>query len=148
MQGIDLHEFDNLTRSIDKLIASGKEEKRKVLDRCGEIALSELQKNIGLRVNDKNRKIRSFQELRKGSKGGYVAISPIKGETGADSPGAITNYLEGGHRTREAKLYRKRKTPKKLYVKGYFFYEDTRADLEDKVVNEFENLADKLSEVI
>lgn len=51
-------------------------------------------------INDSHGHIRGYQQYYLGSGGGYAAVRAQKGKTGRDSPGAITNYLENGHKAR------------------------------------------------
>lgn len=55
---------------------------------------------------------------------GYSAVRPEASSTGATSPGAITNYLEGGHRIRPPSGTAKRYTPRirTASVGGFGFY--------------------------
>ena len=78
--------------------------------------------------------------------GGYAAVRPEKGKTGADSPGAITNYLEGGHRIaspRGGKNYRPRL--RVSYVSGYHFYAAAAMRAESIAIGEAEAWADELA---
>ena len=50
-------------------------------------------------IRDARGTVRGWQEVRRG-RYGYAAVSARKGITGRNSPGAITNYLESGHRIR------------------------------------------------
>ena len=68
---------------------------------------------------------------------GYTAVRPTNTSTGANSPGAITNYLESGHKIRgvsgTAMRYRPRiHVPR---VTGFRFYESARAAA-DKITGE------------
>ena len=90
--------------------------------------------------------MRRWQVAHVGSGGGYAAVRPEKGKTGADSPGAITNYLEGGHRIaspRGGKNYRPRL--RVSYVSGYHFYVNTSMRAESIAIGEAEAWADEIA---
>lgn len=71
------------------------------------------------------------------------------GGTGEGSVGAITNYLESGHKIRPpggGKDYRPRiNVP---YVKGYFFYEAAGVEAERIALEEAERFADELADML
>ena len=77
--------------------------RRKVVESVTQKVKARLDTEIASRVRDTHGKIRGWQEIRIGSKAGYGVIAPVRDGSGRDSPGAITRYLEVGHRIR--KLY-------------------------------------------
>ena len=85
-----------------------------------------------------------------GSGGGYAAIRPVDTSTGDNSPGAITNYLESGHKIRRpsglARRYRSR--IRKAYVDGYHFYQKAETRVEAKAIKLAQEFADKLAKRI
>ena len=81
---------------------------------------------------------------------GYAAVRPVSGATGANSPGAITNYLEGGHKIRgisgTAARYRPRiHVPR---VAGFRFYESARSDAEKIAAEIAARCADEVAKKI
>ncbi|MCR4935944.1 MAG: hypothetical protein K5990_05610, partial [Oscillospiraceae bacterium] len=69
---------------------------REILDRAGAQLLGTVQGHIG-----GTGKVQSWQDVRRGSGGGYVAVSPKpKTYAGGYAVGYITNALEHGHRIR------------------------------------------------
>lgn len=144
MQEIGLR---GLERSFDKLLEEFPERRRELHERVGRAVQRELQQQIASSgVNDSSGKVRRWQAVHVGSGGGYAAVRPEKGKTGADSPGAITNYLEGGHRIaspRGGKNYRPRL--RVSYVSGYHFYVNTSMRAESIAIGEAEAWADEIA---
>ena len=83
-------------------------------------------------LQDTHGKVRSWQVQYRGSRGGYVAIRATNKSTGDNSPGAITNYLESGHRVRfpSGKSQRYRPEVHVARARAFKFYAATKPDLE------------------
>jgi hypothetical protein len=93
---------------------------------------AEVRGNIdGSGIRDTSGRAKGWQRGHVGSGGGYAAVRPAGrkegGGSGPNSAGAITSYLEAGHRVRppsgNAKRLRKGRA-KQLYVKSHHFYRD------------------------
>lgn len=144
MQEIGLR---GLERSFDKLLEEFPERRRELHERVGRAVQRELQRQIASSgINDSSGRVRRWQVVHVGTGGGYAAVRPEKGKTGADSPGAITNYLEGGHRIaspRGGKNYRPRL--RVSYVSGYHFYVNTSMRAESIAIGEAEAWADEIA---
>lgn len=144
MQEIGLR---GLERSFDKLLEEIPERRRELHERVGRAVQRELQRQIAASgINDSSGRVRRWQVVHIGSGGGYAAVRPEKGKTGADSPGAITNYLEGGHRIaspRGGKNYRPRL--RVSYVSGYHFYAAAAMRAESIAIGEAEAWADEIA---
>ena len=144
MQEIGLR---GLERSFDKLLEEFPERRRELHERVGRAVQRELQQQIASSgINDSSGRVRRWQVVHVGTGGGYAAVRPEKGKTGADSPGAITNYLEGGHRIaspRGGKNYRPRL--RVSYVSGYHFYVNTSMRAESIAIGEAEAWADEIA---
>lgn len=71
-------------------------------------------------------RVRSWQTRYDGSGGGYTAVRPLPGG-GDDGPGAITSYLERGHRVRFPSGRAERYQPRVQVARAraYWFYRDT-----------------------
>lgn len=148
MQSIDLSELDNLSEKLNSLLKEAPEKKRELHEQLAEAAKQEVNAQIGASVNKNSEKISSWQETHVGSGGGYAAVRATDSSAGDNSPGAITNYLENGHKIRQpsghAKHYRPAiKTP---YVEGRHFYQTSKSALEAKAISLTQNFADKLAE--
>lgn len=106
-----------------------------------------VQTHIAGSLNDSHGKIRSWQEEHVGSGGGYAAVRPVSGKTGANSPGAITNYLENGHKIRppsgqNTKYHARIKVP---YVNGRHFYQSASTQVEAKAISLAEDFLQDLT---
>lgn len=100
-QELDTRELDNLTKSWDELLRQFPEKKATMLREMGNEILSRVKQEIG-----GTGKVKSWQDLHFGSRGGYVAVRPKK-ETYQTTKsgrryavGYITNAIEGGHKPR------------------------------------------------
>ena len=139
-----LNQFDS---DLETLLNELPEARRELHERIAKITKQEVDTQINASgLKDSSGKIKDWQESVVGSGGGYAAVRPEKGETGANSPGAITNYLENGHRIREASGKSKNYHPriKKPYVDGYHFYQEASTAIEAKVITEAEQFAEEI----
>lgn len=138
---------DRIGAAFDKILQEFPERRRELHERVGRAVQRELQRQIAASgINDSSGRVRRWQVVHIGSGGGYAAVRPEKGKTGADSPGAITNYLEGGHRIaspRGGKNYRPRL--RVSYVSGYHFYVNTSMRAESIAIGEAEAWADEIA---
>ena len=98
-------------------------------------------------LNDSHGKIKGFQDAAIGSLGGYAAVRASKASSGDDNgPGAITNYLENGHRVRKPGKTKPR--AKMLRVPGYGFYATSRSKLPAIADRIAESIAEKLHDIL
>ena len=138
---------DRIGAAFDKILQEFPERRRELHERVGRAVQRELQRQIASSgINDSSGRVRRWQVVHVGTGGGYAAVRPEKGKTGADSPGAITNYLEGGHRIaspRGGKNYRPRL--RVSYVSGYHFYVNTSMRAESIAIGEAEAWADEIA---
>lgn len=131
-----------LGERIEKASKELKVKKRAMYEKLGPVVLQDVRIQIGMKLGDYHGRIKSWQEYQVGSKGGYVAVRPIKGEVGIAAksgkvtkkrPGAVTNYLESGHRIRSPSGNAKQKQRRRInvgYVKGYYFYRAAKKEIE------------------
>lgn len=166
------HELDQALNTILKEISGARQE---LHERLSKMLKSEVDTAIDQSgLNDSHNKIKNWQEERVGSKGGYAAIRPLKGPglVGRNSPGAITNYLEHGHKVRPSKkqvqeLQGMRESRRKevqgrtkggrfakkstivldtrKWVPGYFFYAGARNRVESKAIAEAERFVEEFT---
>lgn len=140
---IDTRDMDALAKKLNDLSKRYKGEKRAMFERAGELLKKHLDESIDAKLNDEHGRVKSWQQVQVGSKGGYAAIRPIKKPKGKDGPGAITGYLESGHRIRRPSGKAKSKARRRInvpYVSGRYFYRDTAKQMEteaEKLANEF-----------
>ena len=147
MQSVEFADLDKLDRKLEQLLAKAPEKRRTFHDKAAAVLKTEVDRSVGTSgLNDSHGRIRGWQQPDVGSGGGYAAIRAIKGETGANSPGAITNYLENGHKTTaKASVDTGRWRSKKFYVDGYHYYANARATLEGKLIQLAQDFAEDLA---
>lgn len=148
MESVDLDGLTALEEKWKKILDSLPEEKRALHEELGAMAKGIVEKNISASIKDNNGKIQDWQEMRIGSKGGYAAVSPIKGRTGPNSPGAITNYLENGHKIRIPRNPKTKRRVKVAYVDGRGFYFKSRNEAMAKSIGICNDFVEKLKEQI
>lgn len=145
MPEIKVNGFDRLEKDIADLIREMPELRREMHEQMAEAIKQEVDNAIASSLNDSRGHVRSWQEKHVGSGGGYAAVRPASGTTGRDSPGAITDYLNAGHRIRrpsgKSKSYRPRiHTP---YVDGRKFYQRAAQSVEPKLMQIAQAMAEK-----
>jgi len=151
MQSINLKGLEELTNDLNVLLDEVPEARRKLHEEMADMAKKEVDAQIvASGVKDDRGKIRNWQEEHVGSGGGYAAVRAVKGSTGDNSPGAITNYLESGHKIRQpsgkAKHYKPRiNTP---FVEGRHFYQNAQKNVDAKAIQIAERFAENLADRI
>ena len=141
-----VHKINELSEKLNKVLSEMPNARRELHEEIKDLLKKEVDANIDASLSDFHGKIKNWQEAEVGSGGGYAAVRAKKGETGDDSPGAITNYLEGGHKIRTPSGKNKYYKPriKKVYVDGFHFYAKTRQTIEAKVISIAEDFADDI----
>jgi len=150
MQSIDIHGFRELDADFQRILDEAPGSRRELHESIAAMLEQEISmaiSNSGL--NDSNSRVRRYQIKHVGSGGGYAAIRPAGSsdgaETGSNGPGAITNYLESGHKIRApkgGKGYRPRiRVP---HVNGYHFYNTAGVAAEAKAIRMAEDFANNL----
>ena len=132
---IDMRGLERLEKDLNALLKEIPEARRKLHQQFADLAKGLVDESIDATVNDANGHVKSWQEKRVGSGGGYAAVSPQKGKTGRDSPGAITNYLENGHAIRSSSAR----------VEGRHFYAAAATKAQAKALELAEGFAEKLA---
>lgn len=126
MQSLDTRGFDEWDRALTKALHDFPKKRRELHEQFATVAKNEVDNAISGSLNDSHGKIRGWQEKEVGSGGGYAVVRPIGGQSGANSPGAITNYLTSGHRIRRPSgtaKRRRRSRARMAYVDGRHFYQ-------------------------
>ncbi|MEA5085099.1 MAG: hypothetical protein VB018_13275 [Lachnospiraceae bacterium] len=139
--------LNRLGESFDRLLESMPDKRRQLHEAIADKAVQEVHSDIDKNLNDNNDKIKGWQEGSVGSGGGYAAVRAIKGETGANSPGAITNYLESGHAIRRPRVDRpmSQRRVKMAAVAGRGFYADAKVNAEAIAIGLCEQFAEDLA---
>jgi hypothetical protein len=149
MQSIDLTDLNSFDEDLKALLEEVPERRRELHERIADAMKEEVDfqiANSGL--NDNSGRIKNWQSWHVGSRGGYAAVRASDKSIGDNSPGAITNYLENGHKIREpsenSKKYRPRiKTP---YISGYHFYQSARNNVEWRAIAEAEEYVKEIAQ--
>lgn len=150
MQKLDLKEFE---KQLDDLVKKMPQKRRELHETVAKRAQEEVRAQIRAKLNDGEGHVQGWQQASVGSGGGYGKVKPEKGKTGRDSPGAKTNYLENGHRTRRTKKPNserskyeiRRSQNSRLRVEGRKFYAQARKRVQALLNEEEEKLAQELA---
>ena len=147
MQSVDLSALDALDKKLEQLLKNAPEKRRAFHEKAGQVLKQEVDRSVAASgLHDTHGRVKGWQQSDVGSGGGYAAIRAIKGQTGANSPGAITNYLENGHKTRaKSSVDTGVWKSKQFYVDGYHFYASARGGLEGKLIKLAEDFAEELA---
>lgn len=93
-------EWEDLMHRFSTAIEQLPEARRQALREAGAVVLAEVRSQIDEQgINDSRGRVKRWQDIRMGSRGGYVRVAPMVketdkwGYTGVD----ITRYLEHGH---------------------------------------------------
>ena len=151
MQNIDIRKLSELGENLERAMKEFPADRRAAHEELGKILKQRLDASISARVNDAHGKIRGWQEVHVGSRGGYVAIRPAKNPSGKDGAAAVTGYLESGHRIRlpSGKAKRLQKSRIRVaYIRGRYFYRDTAREIERDAQQIMENLAQTVAKKI
>lgn len=141
MQSITIRGMDELNRALDAAIRELPNERRRLHEKIAETAEGIVKQQAN------NQTLASMQTSVVGSRGGYAAVKAIKGKTGPNSPGAITNYNENGHRIRRPTGLSKRYRPRihTVYVNGRHFYQKSRPLVMAAALRESKIFAEELA---
>jgi len=148
MQSVDLTGLNKLDNDLQDLFDEIPELRKQLHEEIGDIIKSEVNAQIARSgLNDSSGHIKEWQETHIGSGGGYAAVRASDKMVGDNSPGAITNYLENGHKIREPSGNNKKYRPriKKPYVDGFHFYQVARNTVESKAIETAEKFAEKFA---
>lgn len=152
---MDKKSWDKFWSCWEDLIEEFPMAKKEALVRAGQAVLPALQRQIQQRVSDPRGRVRRWQDVRLGSKGGYVAVSPVWDEVSVNRTADrvvtardITQYLERGHKIRPPSGRAKRYTPRvrsgRAYVPGRQFYSWTKLDAAKIAIEAADEAMEKL----
>jgi len=160
MLSLDTSGWTKFLKAWENVIEAYPDAKRQALEEAGKAVLQEVRNQIIITgIRDNRSRVRSWQQYRMGSGGGYVAISPAV----VDVPGKglmskkITKYLDLGHAAREPSGKSKRYQPRinaagigakgNVYVRGRYFYRAVKPQADsiakkaaEKVLAQIENM--------
>ncbi len=146
--------LDGLTNDLNDILNKFPQKRRELHERLGQMMQEEVDAQIAQAgFKGGGERLKSWQETEVGSGGGYAAVRPTKDVTGSNSPGAITNYNEAGHKVRKPGAlkvhrgggkYRYRPKIKVPYVDGKHFYDAARRNVESQAIRIVEDFADEI----
>lgn len=158
-QWFDKQDWDAFWRFWEEAIQRIPDLKREALEAMGKAVLQEVREQIPRRgVHDPQGRVARWQEMRVGSKGGYVAVSPSPDEivqvtrfgektTSKDA----TRYLERGHGiptpSGRARRYVPRIASHRTYVPGRMFYSWAKQDAQKIALEEANRAMDQLTDI-
>lgn len=130
-----------ITEAFERALKRFPKLRQEAIKKATALAEAKVKTAISGRINDSKGEIAGWQTSREGSGGGYGVVKAQKGtvlrsrksgKTVEVRPGAITNYLESGHKIRSpktsgAKGYRPRINV--AAVSGRWFYRSAEADI-------------------
>ncbi len=152
-------EWDAFWRFWEDAIQRIPDLKREALEAMGRAVLQTVQWQIHLGdVNDEKGRVVSWQEMRTGSRGGYVAVAPSPDETvqvtrsGEKTTSRdVTRYLERGHGIPKPSGRTRRYVPRiktgRTYVPGRLFYSWARVDAGKIALEEADRAMDRLTDL-
>lgn len=149
MPTIEFNELDKLIKTLSDTQKALPELRKRIMDQCAEKLQQLVRSNVDRSgVRDVRGRVKTWQEQFVGSRGGYAAVRPTDAGTGAYSPGAITNYLEGGHKNRLPTGRSKRYKPEihTARTPGRFFYQASRREMGKITEAAVEALAEAIAE--
>ncbi len=151
MQSIDLTQFNQLDEAFQEILDKIPGRRRELHEKIADVLKEEVSIQIAQSgLKDNSGRISEWQQQYVGSGGGYAAVRATDKSTGNNSPGAITNYLENGHKIREPSGKSKKYKPriKKVYVDGYHFYKNTKSRSESKAIAAAEEYAKEITDIL
>ncbi len=149
MQSVDFSGLAEWDKVLGDLLDEIPERRRELHEKIADVIKSEVDAQIiqsGL--NDSSGRVKGWQEPHVGSGGGYAAVRATDSSVGDNSPGAITNYLENGHKIRGPSGNNPKYRPriKKAYVDGFHFYSSAKNTVESKAIEAAEEYAKDIVE--
>jgi hypothetical protein len=149
MSSVDFSGLDGLDRRFADVLRARPGLRRQLHVEAGGALLSVVRSEIGASgLNDSGGKVRGWQEMYVGSGGGYAAVRPVAGGGRGRNPGAITNYLESGHKVRGSSGHAKRRRKsraKQARVRGFHFYRQSRIQAQAAAVGAANRYAEAIA---
>lgn len=156
-----------LDRRLGDIVQNAPEQQRALHERLGEALLDEVRRQAPISVKGhslghgeyhERGTLRRWQSKYIGTKGGYAAVRAISRDeqrgSSREIAGAITNYVENGHRVggryrgvsaRTRRRWKQYPTPPKSFVSGRGFYHATHVTAERILIQAAERWADEIA---
>ncbi|WP_370781969.1 hypothetical protein [Eubacterium ventriosum] len=148
MQSVNLSGLNELDDMFNEILNDFPDKRRELHEDIKQMLKREVDSSISGSLNDNNGLVKSWQEARAGSGGGYAAISAKRNTFhNGYAVGYITNALENGHRIRpprrQSKYYRSR--VKQARVEGRSFYQKSVSNAISKAIDMTRQMVDELT---
>lgn len=157
MPVLDLSPLTELGKRLEQMLEEFPQTRREFHERAGGILKQQLDQSIDSVFPGRGERIKGWQKAYIGSGGGYAAVRPVGSRegyaSGANGPGAITNYLNSGHRirslakktSRNPKRYRYYPRIHQTDVPGKYFYQNAAQSVEGALIREAEQLLEQIA---
>lgn len=132
--------------------------KKDAMEAIGEALLQEVRGQVDRQgIKDVRGRVKTWQQARTGSGGGYVAVSAAPDVVAVSSSGkkttaaAVTGYLERGHPTRQPSGRSKRYVPSENmvpYARAYRFYSYSKMNAVDIALHAADKLLCRIADDI
>lgn len=151
MQSVDISGLDKIDKALSDAPKKAPELRRKLHEELARNMHHAVVGNIGLTTERHTGDLQRWQKAYVGSGGGYAAVRPENTSTGTNSPGAVTNYVNSGHKIRRAASSmrgRRKRRIRVAYVDGRHFYQSAARDMEGALVSLAEKFARDIASII
>lgn len=150
MQALDLSSMPEVTKRLENLLQAFPEMRREFYEQAAAIMQEEVQEQVSQSVNDEKGKVKNWQEKSVGSGGGYARTKAAKTPSGSNGAGAITNYLNSGHKIRGLSKSRQKGTKyrpriRMPYVEGKRFYQRAAVSSEARLIHLMDDFVNELA---
>lgn len=158
-----IQSLNNLSAQMNRVLAHAPELQREIHEKLGVRLLDIVRHRTpislkGHRISavsyHERGTMRNWQSKYIGSRGGYAAVRATDTPTGKNGAGAITNYVENGHRARIGGMYASQRTKRRWrqhgasrsFVDGRGFYRATQDDAARLLSRAAAQLASQIAE--
>ena len=157
-------DLDRLSARLREVVARAPQMQRALHERLGARLLDDVRHRTPIRIKGhhlghgeyhQRGRLRRWQTKYIGSKGGYAAVRAAEKPKGANGAGAITNYVENGHKTghaqqgvsqRTRRRWRQMVRPPQAFVSGRGFYHAAEQTADRLLIQAAERWAQEIVE--
>lgn len=151
MQSVDTSSLDKIDKALSDALKKAPEMRRKLHEELARNMHNAVVGNIGMTTERHTGDLQRWQKAYVGSGGGYAAVRAEDTSTGANSPGAVTNYVNSGHKIRRAAngmRGRRKRRIRVAYVDGRYFYQSAARDMESALAPLAEKFVRDIASII
>lgn len=147
---VDSSQLDKLDARLKEALQKAPEKRRELHKTLADVIKKAVDQSIDSSINDAKGQIKDWQKEYVGSGGGYAAVRATDESTGDQSPGAITNYVDSGHKIRppSGKDPNYRPRINVAYVNGARFYENAVPEVTAQANAAAEKFADDIAGIL